>query len=109
MYTHLTMQKRNSSACTAIDSNYLEPEVITGAVRHFELFQCFATTTVLGIIQGINELVKNFDEHCCLPGIFSTEELNSLCNCVAEDLKEYEKVHGDACSLERHVFKESQM
>ena len=72
-------------------SMYLDREVITGVIKHFEGLQCFDAAAVVGDIQGIKELVKLLNEHSCLPSIFSKKELNTLCHCVAQNLKKYTK------------------
>lgn len=77
---YLTMQKHVTT--------YFEPEVSTAAVGSFECFRRLEATGVICDIHSIKEVVKLLNEFCCLSSIFSKEELDPLCHCVAQNLKQ---------------------
>ena len=69
-------------------TTYFEPEVSTAAVGSFECFRRLEATGVICDIHSIKEVVELLNEFCCLSSIFSKEELDPLCHCVAQNLKQ---------------------
>ena len=67
-------------------TTYFESEVSTAAVGRFECFRRLEATGVICDIHSIKEVVKLLNEFCCLSSIFSKEELDPLCHCVAQNL-----------------------